>query len=90
MKFPKYSVALYIEHNDHKTVYTTVTDWLEGMECPPEFKSPESRQRCIDTDSLWVMQWYPNTAIGSYSIAAPTLDELLAFGQQVQEELEAR
>jgi hypothetical protein len=43
------------------------------------FRSPEERQECCNTNSVWTLQWYPETPIGSYSISAPTLEKLFAF-----------
>jgi hypothetical protein len=43
----------------------------------PAHITPEDRAECLRTDSLWVLQWYPNTPIGFYRVAGPTLERVL-------------
>jgi hypothetical protein len=87
MKFPRHACGLYLTHNEHRDYYQTAAEWFTEratIEVIPQFASPDARQRCIDTDEVWTLQWYPNTPIGSYYIAAPTLEELLAFAAEVE------
>jgi hypothetical protein len=70
-----------IDFNPHKSSYISTEDairkdeWIMNM--AEMFADEESRQRAIDTDSVWIAQWYPDTPIGFYHIAAPTLAELM-------------
>lgn len=86
MKFPKHKCGLYLEHNANRDVYETVQQYLEENEDRWQFKDEDSRQRSIDQNEIWTLQWYPDTPVGSYSVAAPTLEEVLALangeGQQ--------
>lgn len=43
-----------------------------------DFTSPEARQKCIDTNSIWTAQWYPQTPVGFCTLHAPTFEELIA------------
>lgn len=84
MKFPDHKCGLTLEHNPHTAYYETVAQWLSRPEREGEddfyaWQSNEARQRAIDTNEVWTLQWYPDTPIGFIAIAAPTLDELLAF-----------
>jgi hypothetical protein len=85
---PKHECSLSIEHNPNRDEYQTVEEWVterhkrEGDRtgiCYFIWESPEHRQRAIDTNELWVMRWYPDTPIGFNEIAAPTLQDLIAF-----------
>lgn len=79
MDLPAHKGALYLTHNEHKNVYEKLEKWLEEEEERFDWKDGASRQRAIDTDECWVLQWYPNTPIGFNCVAAPTLEELLAL-----------
>lgn len=78
MKFPEHKCGLYLEHNPNRDYYETVKEWLEkGNGQLAEFKSPQSKQRAIDTNEIWILQWYPNTPVGFNCVAASTLEEVL-------------
>lgn len=79
MKFPEHKCGLYLEHNANRDVYETVQQYLEENEDRWQFKDEDSRQRSIDQNEIWTLQWYPDTPVGSYSVAAPTLEEVLAL-----------
>ena len=78
--------SLHISFNaDNGLNYQTVEQSILNDEAKDEnirrhrFRSMDERQEAIDTNSLWELQWYPDTPIGSYSISAPTLPKLMAF-----------
>lgn len=79
-QLPKHKAGLSLDHNPHKGVYETVEQYVNGMpdyfddEC---WATPTSKQRAIETNELWVIQWYPNTPVGFNNMAGATLDELL-------------
>lgn len=77
--FPPHKASLSLEHNDHKSCYETVEQWDLGFGDHPfyEWVSPEQRQKAIDTDSVWTLQWYPDTPVGFCALAAADLDVLL-------------
>lgn len=79
MKFPAHKCGLYLTHNEHRDNYEDIEKWIIDEEARFEWESPAHRQRAIDTDECWVLQWYPNTPVGFLCVAAPTLEELLAF-----------
>jgi hypothetical protein len=83
MKLPKHAASLTIQHNDHKGIYQSAADWIEENEIF-RWKDEASQQRAIETDSIWTLMWYPDTPIGSYSIAAPTLEEVLAWAAEIE------
>jgi hypothetical protein len=86
MRFPKHDAALHLEHNEHKSCYDEIGQFIVDNRLDDCFESPEAMQRAIDADSLWVLHWYPATPIGFYRIAAPTLEELLATAERIEQE----
>lgn len=86
MKFPKHKAGLFLTHNEHKDYYQSAEDWLKEQISDSKdplysWESEEAMVRAIATDSIWVLHWYPDTPIGFYCIAAPTLEELLAYAE---------
>lgn len=85
MNFPSHKCGLYLEHNRHRDLYQTARDWIteeETREVFPDWKDEAAKQKAIDTDEVWTLQWYPNTPIGFNFVAAPTLEELLAYAAE--------
>jgi hypothetical protein len=85
MNLPKHKCGLYLEHNHHRDIYESAKVWLEDND-NHEWKSEDDKQRAIATDEIWTLQWYPHTPVGFISIAAPTLDELLAWAMEIDVE----
>lgn len=74
--FPAHKAGLSLEHNQHKNAYENAEQWIADNEwC--DWESEESKQKAIDTNEIWTLQWYPDTPVGFYAVAAPTLDDLL-------------
>jgi hypothetical protein len=48
-----------------------------------DWKNEECRKRAIETNELWELTWYPTTPIGSYTIYAPTFEELIEFSKEL-------
>lgn len=71
---PKHDFGLFIEHNAHRGYYESAERYLEGSEGDI---SDEMRKRCIETDQIWRLQWYPDNATSFYRAYAPTLREAL-------------
>jgi len=87
-KLPEHKCGLYLSHNEHRDYYEPVATWLENYESMgggPQWKDDEAKQRAIDTDECWVLQWYPETPIGCCQIAAPTLEEVLDLARESKE-----
>ena len=78
MKLPAHKCGLYLTHNEHKNYYLTAKQWLDDrgsghVDWPDEAE----RQKAIETNEIWYLQWYPNTPIGCYSIGAASFDRLM-------------
>jgi len=84
MKLPKHKCGLYLTHNKHKDFYKTAEEEIIDQQAV-DWESEEAKQKAIDTNEIWELQWYPDTPIGSYCIAAPTLEELLKFAENEED-----
>jgi hypothetical protein len=69
---PPHKCGLYLEHNAHKDVYYTVEQHYN----PDRFVSMEEWDKAVREDSVWTLQWYPDTPIGFYLIAASSLEAI--------------
>ena len=74
--------GLTLSHNAQRAVYQTAEEWLENNDDHFEWDSDEAKKRARQTASIWSLIWYPNTPVGFYSIAAPTLEELIALAEK--------
>lgn len=83
IKLPEHARGLTLEHNIHKNYYQTVVEHLADLNGDLyDWPSDEEKQRAIDTNELWTLQWYPKTPIGFNAVAAATLEALLEFANQ--------
>ena len=78
LSFPKHDGGLHIVHQPHKANYETIEEWeafaggRDGL-----WVSPEARAQAIATDSLWTVQWYPETPVGFHLLAGSDLGPVL-------------
>ena len=78
MKFPKHKASLHLQHNDHKMSYMTVAQAIADEDHGyNDWVSEEQKQKAIETNDCWYLQWYPETPIGFNILAAADLDVLL-------------
>lgn len=82
MKFPEHKCGFYLSHNAHRDVYSTVEDYYDNY----DFISSEDRQKCIDTDDCWELQWYPDTPIGFFRVMGSSLELVMAEALRIEEE----
>ena len=74
-KFPSHKAGLSLEHNQHKNYYDKAEAWIADNDwC--DWENEAAKQKAIDTDEIWTLQWYPETPVGFCAIAAPTLADL--------------
>jgi len=80
MQFPEHKASLRLTHNEHLDYYQTVENWIEenGTRHFATWVSDDQKQKAIETNEFWVLQWYPDTPVGFYCLAAADLDVLLA------------
>lgn len=87
IRWPKHEGGLSLKHNEFKGYYQTIEEAVSEAETYRHFDwvSPEQREKAIRTDSLWVLQWYPDTPVGFLALAASDLDVLLAAAQDKED-----
>ena len=66
---------LHIDLNQHKASYVTTEEAVANDEY--DWVSEDEKQKAIDTDSIWTIQWYPDTPIGFYTLAASSLETVI-------------
>ena len=79
MKLPKH-LSCHIDHNDHKAGYETVEQYISDEMfhiTDEDWATETSRQRAIETDSLWSIQIYPSNSISFYKIYGAELQEVV-------------
>ena len=85
MGFPKH-VSFTLEHNPQNVIYQTVDDFLvdemNGYCDPPNFESEDHRVLSVISNELWTLLYYPDDPVAFVYLAAPSLDELLAFAKR--------
>ena len=82
IQFPKHEASLTLTHNEHKAYYRTVTQSIEDDDHgyrKDDWVSEEQKQKAIEIDECWTLQWYPDTPIGFYIMSAADLDALLKY-----------
>lgn len=72
---PKHDFGLFLEHNAHRGYYEPAEMYLKNAD--EGDISEEMRKRCIETNQIWKLQWYPDNATSFYVVYAPTLREAL-------------
>ncbi len=77
---PKH-ITMAIEHNPHAGRYQTVAAYLENHN-DPDFIDEADRAKCLEENEMWIMTWYPDNPIGSYQLAASTLEKVLTQAKE--------
>jgi len=77
-KWPRHEASLHLTHNKHLACYLTVQQAIDehdfGYDC---WVSEEQKQKAIETNECWMLQWYPDTPVGFCLLSAADLDVLL-------------
>lgn len=79
--WPKHACELSLTHNRNRSYYQTVEEMVRDDNLG-DWVSDEQRQKAIDTNEIWELQWYPDTPIGFCCLWAADLDVLLAAAQE--------
>jgi hypothetical protein len=76
-QLPEHKASFHLMHNEHKACYEPIEQYVERHYIKEDL-TPEMRQRIIEADSIWELQWYPNTPVGFNKVVGSTLQEVLA------------
>ncbi|APU92973.1 hypothetical protein PQB34_gp45 [Ochrobactrum phage POI1126] len=73
--------SLRITCNDHKSNYQTAQEAIEDGRwyAADEFVSPEELQKAIGTNTIWSLQWYPQTPAGFQVLHASSFQAILDY-----------
>lgn len=77
---PTHSCGLHLEHNTHKNLYESIEDAIAELE--GSWISAVERAKALETGDIWTLQWYPDTPVGCYLLAASNLDVLLEHARK--------
>jgi hypothetical protein len=78
--FPRH-LTLTLEHNPHKSVCQPLDEYLANNDVT--FETAAERDTALAEDSLWVLQWYPDTPVGFLAVAAADPLRLFKFAWRV-------
>ena len=78
---PEHEAGLSIEHNDHKNIYQSAEDYYEFLSSS-EWVSLDEKKKAFETDSVWVLTWYPNTPVGFCQLAASSLEAIQKYFEE--------
>lgn len=78
---PKHEGELILSHNEHKSNYQTVKQEIEEdlVQVNDRWISEEEKQKAIETNELWCLQWYPHTPVGFHVVYASQLLPLIDY-----------
>lgn len=82
MNFPRHEASLHLTHNDHLSCYQRVQDAVNQSDfgyANDDWVDDIQKQKAIDTNDCWTLQWYPDTPVGFYKKSAADLDVLLEY-----------
>ncbi len=91
---PPAFTGLSLEFNNHRLCYESARDWWRGMEhdhecakyeqadIESEWLSAEDLELALSTESVWSLQWYPRTPVGSSIVYASSLSRLIEVMQR--------
>ena len=67
--------SLAISFNDHASNYVSVKEAAEegSMLDFGDWVSEAEKQKAIDTNRVWAVQWYPQTPVGFHAVLASSL-----------------
>lgn len=73
-----------LEVNEHRNNYESAKQAIDAMlkwECPPDMNK-DSIPKMIETNTIYLLQFYPDTPIGFHSVIGATLDEVLEYAEE--------
>lgn len=79
---------MILTHNEHKSYYQTVKESIENRDHGYQddcWINEEQKQKAIETNDCWVLQWYPKTPTGFLILSAADLDVLLQAARDNKE-----
>lgn len=78
--FPVHKCSLTLAHNDHLDYYESVEEFYDKG----DFESEEDFKKCVNTNNVWRLHWYPDTPVGFFSICGSSLERLLERAKEIE------
>ncbi len=75
---PPHKGGMSIEKDPHRANYESVEEYERWRGESDDWVSPEEREKAIETDTLWTIQWYPDTPVGFCYLMASSLEALMS------------
>lgn len=80
IQWPKHNASMHITHNQHKAYYKTVKECVDKDDHGyRDWVSDEEKQKAIEADECWHLQYYPKTPVGFWNISASTFEALMDY-----------
>ena len=91
IRWPLHKAGLHIDHNLHRHYHKTIAQLLDRVGGYPTynwdgFPDDAEIEKCIATDSVWTIQWYPDTPNVFCRVHAATLDRALEHAMNTDRE----
>lgn len=87
--FPRHECGLHLTHNNHKDYYETVEQYFENPWMNGDI-STEEKQKMIDTNEVWELQWYPDTPVSFYKVLGSTFEGVCKEAVELQERVDVQ
>ena len=68
-------------NDDHACNYVHAKDWdcYGDEKSRIDWVSGDEKRRALENNSVWTIQWYPDTPVGFYCVAASTFEAAARF-----------
>lgn len=80
---PEHKCGMYLKHNEHLDCYESLEEWMSYMDIVEGELSEEDRAICIATNECWMLQWYPDNPVASFTVYGPTLERVIELAKGV-------
>jgi hypothetical protein len=80
-QLPKHNGELCITHNEHKSNYQTVKEYV-GEHGPDFWASHEEMHKAINCNEMWSILWYPDTPVAFCKVSAATFEVALEIAMR--------
>lgn len=74
------SGSIHLTFNEHEGYYDSPGERTDE----DTWVSAEEKHKAITTNSVWTLQWYPDTPVGFYVLTASSLEAVLAAAEKVK------
>lgn len=79
---PDHKAELSLSHNPHRNFYQTVEEYVKISDVhDAEWVNAVEMTAAIAEDELWVLEWYPDTPVGSYRILGVSFYSIMSVLQ---------